>query len=127
MVGLLRDGGIHYADRLELWSNFNLCWLAVCQKQKDLLQVLIASGQQSSHVSLIQRDRMEAMGNDLIQLCDQLEQHGLVDYQLGIWEEEILSGKSGTSCMLSIVLLTRSTNSPESMPRFDGRQSRAPS
>jgi hypothetical protein len=36
---------------------------------------------------------MEAMGKDLIQLCDQLEQHGLVDYQMGIWEEEILSGK----------------------------------
>jgi hypothetical protein len=36
---------------------------------------------------------MEAMGKDLIQLCDQLEPHGLVDYQMGIWEEEILSGK----------------------------------
>lgn len=38
---------------------------------------------------------METMGKDLIQLCDQLEQHGLVDYQMGIWEEEILSGKFG--------------------------------
>lgn len=36
---------------------------------------------------------MEAMGKALIQLCDQLEQHGLVDYQMGIWEEEILCGK----------------------------------
>lgn len=36
---------------------------------------------------------MEAMGKELIQLCDQLEQHGLVDYQMGIWEEEILSGR----------------------------------
>lgn len=32
------------------------------------------------------------MGKELIQLCDQLEQYGLVDYQMGIWEEEILSG-----------------------------------
>ncbi|CAG8929233.1 unnamed protein product [Penicillium salamii] len=88
---LLRDDSIHYPDRLELWSNFNLCWLAVCQKQKDLLQDLIASGHQSTQVSLIRRDRMESMGTDLIQLCDQLEQHGLVDYQMGIWEEEILS------------------------------------
>jgi hypothetical protein len=37
---------------------------------------------------------MEEMGKTLIQLCDQLEQHGLVDYQMGIWEEEILCGKS---------------------------------
>lgn len=39
---------------------------------------------------------MEAMGKALIQLCDQLEQHGLVDYQMGIWEEEILCGKFTT-------------------------------
>ena len=48
---------------------------------------------------------MEAMGKDLIQLCDQLEQHGLVDYQMGIWEEEILSGRwiicsLGLGCVL---------------------------
>ncbi|CAG7929532.1 unnamed protein product [Penicillium olsonii] len=90
-LGLLRDDSIHYPDRLELWSNFNLCWLAVCQKQKDLFQDMISSGHQLTQVSLIRRDRMESMGTDLIQLCDQLEQHGLVDYQMGIWEEEILS------------------------------------
>ncbi|KAK9860052.1 hypothetical protein MYU51_010277 [Penicillium brevicompactum] len=90
-LGLLRDDSIHYPDRLELWSNFNLCWLAVCQRQKDLVQDLLTSGHQSSQVSLIRRDRMETMGTGLIQLCDQLEQHGLVDYQMGIWEEEILS------------------------------------
>lgn len=26
-------------------------------------------------------------------MCDKMEQHGLVDYQMGIWEEEILCGK----------------------------------
>lgn len=36
------------------------------------------------------------MGKELIQLCDQVEQHGLVDYQMGIWEEEILCGKSSS-------------------------------
>lgn len=54
---------------------------------------VIATGQQPAHTSLIRRDRLEAMGRDLIQLCDQLEPHGLVDYQMGIWEEEILSGE----------------------------------
>lgn len=43
--------------------------------------------------SLLTSDRMEAMGNELIQLCDQLEPHGLVDYQMGIQEENILSGR----------------------------------
>ncbi|KAJ5986705.1 hypothetical protein N7451_011070 [Penicillium sp. IBT 35674x] len=88
-LGILRDDHLSYPDRLELWKEFNICWLSVCQKQKDLTQEYIA-GHQSSQVSLLPRDRMEAMGKALIQLCDQLEQHGLVDYQMGIWEEEIL-------------------------------------
>ncbi|KAF9239042.1 hypothetical protein DTO012A7_9398 [Penicillium roqueforti] len=90
-LGLLHDDNTHYSERLKLWSEFNLCWLAICQKQKDLMLEVIATGQQPAHTSLIRRDRLEAMGRDLIQLCDQLEPHGLVDYQMGIWEEEILS------------------------------------
>ncbi|KAJ5302166.1 hypothetical protein N7508_007029 [Penicillium antarcticum] len=88
-LGLLRDDSVHYSDRLKLWNDFNLCWLAFCQKQKDLVMAMVAG--HPSHISLIRRDRLEAMGKDLIRLCDQLEQHGLVDYQMGIWEEEILS------------------------------------
>ncbi|KAJ5972793.1 uncharacterized protein N7479_002711 [Penicillium vulpinum] len=90
-LGLLHDDSIHYSDRLKLWSEFNLCWLALCQKQKDLVLEVIATSQQPAHTSLIRREHMDAMGRDLIQLCDQLEPHGLVDYQMGIWEEEILS------------------------------------
>ncbi|KAJ5545440.1 hypothetical protein N7461_007744 [Penicillium sp. DV-2018c] len=90
-LGLLHDDSLHYPDRLKLWNDFNLCWLAICQKQKDLILDMIATNQQPAHTSFIRRDRMESMGRDLIQLCDQLEPHGLVDYQMGIWEEEILS------------------------------------
>ncbi|KAJ5669267.1 hypothetical protein N7462_010337 [Penicillium macrosclerotiorum] len=89
-LGILRDDHLLYPDRLALWNDFNLCWLAVCQRQKDLTQDLAAS-QQPGQGTLLSRDRLEAMGKDLIQFCDQLEQHGLVDYQMGIWEEEILS------------------------------------
>ncbi|CAL5868269.1 uncharacterized protein PFLUO_LOCUS2493 [Penicillium psychrofluorescens] len=89
-LGILRDDHLLYADRLQLWSDFNLCWLAVCQKQKDLTHDLVATGHQPPQTSLLRRERLEAMGKDLIHLCDQLEQHGLVDYQVGVWEEEIL-------------------------------------
>ena len=82
-----------YPHHLQLWNDFNLCWLALCQKQKDLTQDVVATGHQPPQTRLLSRDRMEAMGKQLIQLCDQLEQHGLVDYQMGIWEEEILSGR----------------------------------
>lgn len=58
------------------------------------MQDYIATGHPPAQASLLTKDRMEGIGRDLIQLCDQLEQHGLVDYQMGIWEEEILSSKS---------------------------------
>lgn len=92
-LGILRDDHLLYQDRIQLWNDFNLCWLAVCQKQKDLTQDYVATGHQSIQASLLSRERMQSMGKDLIQLCDQLEHHGLVDYQMGIWEEEILCGK----------------------------------
>lgn len=56
---------------------------------QDLLQM----GHQSPNTSLLSSDMMENMGKELIQLCDQMEQYGLVDYQMGIWEEEILCGE----------------------------------
>jgi hypothetical protein len=92
---LLRDDEYQkrHAERTQLWNDINICWLAVCQRQKDLTQDVVATGRQPPQASLLSWDRMEAMGKELIQLCDQLEQHGLVDYQMGIWEEEILSGR----------------------------------
>ncbi|KKK14184.1 hypothetical protein ARAM_003576 [Aspergillus rambellii] len=90
-LGILRDDQVLHSDRLKLWNDFNICWLALCQKQKDTTQELLQTGRQSSRTRLLSADAMENLGNELIRLCDQMEQHGLVDYQMGIWEEEILS------------------------------------
>ncbi|KAE8371669.1 hypothetical protein BDV26DRAFT_298598 [Aspergillus bertholletiae] len=89
-LGILRDDQVAYADRLKLWNDFNICWLAVCQKQKDLLQDVLHTRRQPPHTTLLNHDVMDNLGKELIQLCDRMEQHGLVDYQMGIWEEEIL-------------------------------------
>lgn len=32
------------------------------------------------------------LGNELIRLCDGIERHGLVDYQYGVWEDQITAG-----------------------------------
>lgn len=32
---------------------------------------------------------VKRMGDELIRLCDGIERHGLVDYQFGVWEDEI--------------------------------------
>jgi hypothetical protein len=32
------------------------------------------------------------MGEELVRLCDGIERHGLVDYQYGVWEDQITAG-----------------------------------
>jgi len=42
---------------------------------------------------LLRAEFLERMARELIRLCDGMERHGLVDYQMGVWEEEIIDGK----------------------------------
>ncbi|KAF1994536.1 hypothetical protein P154DRAFT_447313 [Amniculicola lignicola CBS 123094] len=91
-IGLVRDDETHYMQRLNLWEEFNNCWLTTLQRQKDLTQEMIASGQRPTPPqSVIPPELLEKMGNDIIKYCDQIEKHGLVDYQMGVWEEEIIA------------------------------------
>ena len=71
--------------------------------------------------SIMSSQSLEHLMRQLIRLCDEVEQHGLVDYQMGVAEEEIVECKPGTGLqsprtkadnMHSIVtmsLLTRSS------------------
>ena len=81
--------------RLQLWKDFNQCWLSLLQKQKDLSSV--ATGmlihQHASTQSLLHLDFLNLMGNELLHMCDQIENDGLVDYEMGFWEEEIMTSK----------------------------------
>lgn len=52
---------------------------------------MLETGQQPP--SLLSLDDLRTMGNGLVQLCEILEPHGLVDYELGVWEEEITSSR----------------------------------
>ncbi|KAK2791726.1 hypothetical protein FQN52_004642 [Onygenales sp. PD_12] len=88
-LGLLRDEEELHPDRIKLWNEFNTCWLAVCQKQKDMTQAMLESGAPSPN--LLTEAILNKMGRELVRLCDRMEAHGLVDYQMGVWEEEILS------------------------------------
>ena len=85
---------------MKLWNDFNTCWLAVLQKQKDTTQELIDSGNLEASLAMRRRypeiipyDFLEGMGKDLVKLCDDLEKHGLVDYEMGVWEEEIIASE----------------------------------
>ncbi len=36
---------------------------------------------------------LERLSSELVRLCDSVEKHGLVDYQMGVAEEEIMDRK----------------------------------
>lgn len=40
--------------------------------------------------SLMDAPTLERLSNELVRLCDNIEKHGLVDYQMGVAEEEIM-------------------------------------
>ncbi|KAF1844318.1 uncharacterized protein K460DRAFT_162241 [Cucurbitaria berberidis CBS 394.84] len=95
---LVRDDEAHYTQRLKLWEEFNTCWLATLQKQKAMTQDMVNTGQRPQPPkTLIDFDFLEKMGTQLVKNCDIMEKHGLVDYQMGVWEEEIVAML--TSCL----------------------------
>lgn len=83
-----------HRDRIKLWEEFNTAWLSALQRQKELNIEMLDTGQRPHHPqSLMESDQMEGMGKALVRLCDIMEKHGLVDYQMGVWEEEIIGRK----------------------------------
>lgn len=95
-IGLVLDDESVHPERLQLWENFNTCWLSTLQKQKEVTQTIVDSGQKLPK-SLITHDKLDTMGKELVRLCDLIEKHGLVDYQMGVWEEEIIASQSATA------------------------------
>jgi hypothetical protein len=89
--GLTADEVTLHADRIRLWGEFNTAWLSIFQRQKDMLE----TGQRIQQPqSLMSQDFIAKMAKDLIRMCDVIEKHGLVDYQYGVAEEQIIQGMS---------------------------------
>lgn len=42
--------------------------------------------------TLLSKAMIKKIGNELIRLCDGIERYGLIDYQYGVWEEQIIAG-----------------------------------
>lgn len=83
-----------HGERLKLWEEFNTAWLSILQKQKEMVQDMAESGQAPRPPqNMMEYDFLEGMGKELVGLCDSMEKHGLVDYQMGVWEEEIVASK----------------------------------
>lgn len=87
LIGLTSDDQSLHGDRIKLWNDFNHAWLGILQRQKEMTE----SGQQPQRSqSVISAEGLKKMGKELVRLCDSIERHGLVDYQYGVWEEQII-------------------------------------
>ncbi|TVY81475.1 hypothetical protein LSUE1_G003210 [Lachnellula suecica] len=104
-LGLTVDEVALHSDRIRLWGEFNTAWLGIFQKQKDLLE----AGQRiQPPQDLMTQDTINKMAKDLIRMCDAVEKHGLVDYQYGVAEEQIM------------MILTECLDLQESIEGVDG-------
>ena len=80
--------------RVKMWTEFNLCWLALLQRQKENTEQMLHLDQQlTPSDNLMGNQFLERLGTELVRLCDSIEQHGLVDYEMGVAEEEIINSK----------------------------------
>jgi hypothetical protein len=85
--GLTSDDQNLHEERIKLWNDFNHAWLAIFQRQKEMME----SGQQLQRTqTLISPEGLKKMGKSLVKYCDIIERYGLVDYQYGVWEEQII-------------------------------------
>ncbi|OAP56854.1 hypothetical protein AYL99_08966 [Fonsecaea erecta] len=87
-LGLHHDDETRHAERVEFWRELNLCWEALGQRQKDITEEALRT--KRPPVDMLSASTMTSLMDDLVTLCDQLEQYGLVDFEMGIWEEQII-------------------------------------
>lgn len=100
--GLISDKRVTYGDiydeRLKLWNEFNLLWEALLQRQLENTEQAKSDQSLPSPQSVLDKKMLTRMGNELVRLCDGIEPHGLVDYEMGVAEEQIISSKSKQRC-----------------------------
>ncbi|EMC92197.1 hypothetical protein BAUCODRAFT_77809 [Baudoinia panamericana UAMH 10762] len=91
-LGLTRDEDAAMRDeRLQLWDEFNKVWLATMQRQFDMADEMSRTNQPIQEPQSIMNTQMlEQLSRELVRLCDIVEPKGLVDYQMGVAEEEIV-------------------------------------
>lgn len=73
---------------MDLWREVNHAWEALGQKQKTITENALRTQQQP--LDYLTGKNIRDLIDKLIQYCDVIEKHGLVDYEMGIWEEQIV-------------------------------------
>lgn len=88
---MTRDDEALHDDRIRLWDEFNRAWLTTLQRQHDMTEDMYRTNQAVQEpYSLMNSQALEQLSRELVRLCDMVERFGLVDYQMGVQEEEIM-------------------------------------
>jgi len=91
----LTSAGLHHDDeesheqRIQIWRELNHAWEALGYKQKSITENALRTHQ--APPDLLSATKIQELIEQLIQLCDQIEKYGLVDYEMGIWEEQVVA------------------------------------
>jgi hypothetical protein len=85
-LGLSSDDASLHPDRIKLWNDLNHAWLALGHRQRELMT---SDQPPSRSYRTMSKATIKKMGTELVRLCDGIEPHGLVDYQYGVWEDQI--------------------------------------
>ncbi|KAK9242939.1 hypothetical protein V1506DRAFT_33717 [Lipomyces tetrasporus] len=90
-LGLADDSSLPHDSRLQFWRLFNRSWIGVISRNW-----LVAGGGTTSAQgpTSLTRRQLEEMAELVISLSDNVQRYGLVDYEMGVWEERILYGMS---------------------------------
>lgn len=100
LADLTIDNPEQHESRLELWREFNNAWLTLFGQQKIMTEDEIKTGHKpAAPKTRIDFDTCEKIGDELVELCNDIENTGLVDYETGTWEKMIIEGE--------LILLTK--------------------
>ncbi|KAK9469613.1 hypothetical protein V1512DRAFT_256661 [Lipomyces arxii] len=86
-LGLADDLVLGYDQRLQFWRVLNRSWISVISRNWQ---------DTSRGLARLTENQLEEMGDFIIDFADGLQSYGLVDYEIGIWEERILNGMQHT-------------------------------
>ena len=87
-----REWRLQHQERLRFWSDIHNCWLVFLQKQFDVSQsVRSTKSSRSSNANMLSRSMLEELGDEVVRISDRLEAFGLVDYEMGFQERELIT------------------------------------
>ena len=130
---MTRDDPALRDERIRLWDEFNRAWLTALQTQFEMTQRMFRHNLTQPIMNV---QVLEHLSRQLVKLCDDVESHGLVDYQMGVAEEEIMdrrfcvswgfNDRLGNSDRAPVLIRCLNLLAPTTeQPGNSGRQSRS--